>query len=223
MEMQRTEEETIEHMKEWLKENGLAIVLGLVIGLSGIVGVRYWFNFQQTHAEEASLIYDKVVSSLEAQQYVDVMQQAKTLQDQHSGTSYAVLAAMAMAKASLATGDSATARDHLEWAIDKTGDESLQHIARIRLARLFVDAKDYTEALKLITDQTPGAFASLYDELRGDILAAQNNVSLARAAYRTAVVDAKDPSRRDFIQMKLDDLTIDIQPVVPLSSEVIKK
>lgn len=221
--MERTEEETVEHLKQWLKENGLAIILGVAIGVSGIVGVRYWLSYQRTQAEEASLIYDKIASALAAEKYVDVMQQGKGLLDNYTGTSYAVLAAMAMAKASLATGDAAAARDHLAWTIKQADDDGMKHIARIRLVRLFIDAKDYTAAMTLITDQPQGAFGSHYEELRGDILVVQDNLSLGREAYRLAVIGAHDATRRQLIQMKLDNLTADIQPVTTTSPEVNKK
>ncbi len=223
MDIQRTEEETVEHMKQWLKENGLAIALGIIIGLSSIAGVRYWFTYHRVQAEEASLIYDKVVSALATQNYVDVIQQGKELQDNYAGTSYAVLAAMAMAKASYASGDAAAARSNLTWAMDKAGDEGMQHIARIRLARLLIDAKDYTAAMKLITDQEQGAFTTFYEELRGDILVAQDNVSLGLEAYKTALVDAKDNTRRQFIQMKLDNLASDIKPSASALTEAAEK
>ena len=213
MEIQRTEEETVEHIKQWVRENGLAIILGVVIGLSGIMGVRYWFNYQKTQAEEASIIYAEMANALTAQNYADVIKQGKQLIESYDGTSYAILGAFAMAKASLATDDAAGARDQLAWALKQADDEAMQHIARIRLARLFVDAKDYPAALTLITDTAPGAFGSLYDELRGDIYSMQNNASQAREAYRLAIVGAKDPSRRQFIQMKLDNLSGFVEPV----------
>ncbi len=191
MEIHRTEEETVEHLKQWVRENGLAIVLGVVIGLSGIIGVRYWLNYQRTQAEEASVIYDRLATALTAQKYVDVMQYGKQLLEGYDGTAYAVLGALSMAKASLATGDAAGARDHLAWALKNADDEAMQHIARIRLARLFIDAKDYTAALKLITDKSHGAFSSLYEELRGDIFTMQDKLNQAREAYRLALVGAK--------------------------------
>lgn len=223
MNIERTEEETVEYLKQWIRENGLAVILGVVIGLSGIAGARYWFTYTRTQAEQASLQYDQVATALAAQKYVDVMQQGKGLLDNYGNSSYAVLGALAMAKASLATGNAAAARDHLAWALAKADDEGMKHIARIRLARLFVDAKDYTAAMKLITDQPHGAFGSLYEELRGDILAEQNNTNQAREAYRLALVGAKDSSRRQFVQMKLDNLSADIQVTTPASLEVNKK
>lgn len=213
MEIHRTDEETAEHLKQWFRENGLAIVLGVVIGLSGIGGVRYWFSYQKTQAEEASIIYDQLATSLTAKKYVDVIQQGRQLVESYDNTSYAILGAFAMAKASLATGDAATARDHLAWALGQADDDAMQHIARIRLARLFVDAKDYTAALKLITDTSQGAFGSLYEELRGDIYTLTDKLDQAREAYRLALLDAKDSSRRQFVQMKLDNLAIYNEPV----------
>lgn len=212
MENLRTEEETVDHLKQWIRENGLAIVLGVVIGLSGIVGVRYWFNYQQTQAEEASLVYEQLASSLAEEKYVEVIQQGKVLMDNYSGTSYAILGAFAMAKASLATGDATAAREQLAWALKEASDEAMQHIARIRLARLQVDGKNYDAALKLITDVSGGAFGSLYEELRGDIYTLTDKSDQARESYRQALVNAKDPSRQQFIQMKLDNLMITTSP-----------
>ena len=37
-----TEEEQVERLKAWLKENGLSIVFGIVIGVGGIGGYNYW-------------------------------------------------------------------------------------------------------------------------------------------------------------------------------------
>ena len=223
MEIHRTEEETVEYLKQWIRDNGLAIIVGVIIGLSGIVGVRYWFDYQRTQAEQASLIYDKVFAALAAQKYGEVIAEGKQLQANYGRTSYAVLAALAVAKASYAIGDAAAARDQLAWVIKEADDDGMKHVARIRLARLFVDAKDYSAALKLITDQPFGAFSPLYEELRGDIYVAQNNPDLAREAYRQAVVGEQTPERRQFIQMKLDNLATDIKPATAETSEVIKK
>jgi predicted negative regulator of RcsB-dependent stress response len=52
-----------------------------------------------------------------------------------------------------------------------------------------------------------GSFAPEYDELRGDILAAQGKSSDARAAYERALaVAGTDPQRRELIEMKMHDL-----------------
>ena len=37
-----TDEEQVEKVKAWLKENGTSIVAGVVIGLGGIFGWQFW-------------------------------------------------------------------------------------------------------------------------------------------------------------------------------------
>ena len=38
----QTEEEQIEALKRWWKENGKSIIAGLVLGIGSIGGYRYW-------------------------------------------------------------------------------------------------------------------------------------------------------------------------------------
>jgi hypothetical protein len=51
------------------------------------------------------------------------------------------------------------------------------------------------------------AFAGIYDDLRGDILAAAGRTDEARKAYQSALghLDAKSPYR-NFVQVKLDTI-----------------
>jgi predicted negative regulator of RcsB-dependent stress response len=52
------------------------------------------------------------------------------------------------------------------------------------------------------------AFETLFEDLRGDILAAQGKSADARAAYRTALAKARGDAAatRELIQLKLDAL-----------------
>jgi len=63
-----TEEEQVERLKAWLKENGLSIVLGIVIGVGGIGGYNYWMHVQETTAAEASGHYTQMLEASAAQE-----------------------------------------------------------------------------------------------------------------------------------------------------------
>src|SRR5439155_672735 len=65
----------------------------------------------------------------------------------------------------------------------------------------------HTQALKALDVKTDEAFAPLYADLRGDILASAGKNADARSAYQTALakLDAKS-GYRAFIQAKLDAL-----------------
>ena len=62
----QTEDEQVEKLKTWLKENGMSIVFGVIIGVGGIGGYNYWNHYQQTRAAAASAQYAVVMEALTA-------------------------------------------------------------------------------------------------------------------------------------------------------------
>ena len=79
----------------------------------------------------------------------------------------------------------AGAKSQLEWLI-QTKNPALVPVARLRLAGLLFDQKDYDAALAQLND-APQAFAGLYEDRKGDILAAQGKVADARAVWIKAM------------------------------------
>ena len=216
MDVYKTEEETIESIKQWWKENGLAVAIGLLIGLGGIYGVRSWMGHQQTESEQASVVYDQLAKSLAAKKYPEVLQHGGAILTDYNGSPYAVLAALAMAKARLESGDAAAARTDLQWVIDNADDEGMQHIARIRLLRLMLADKEHDAVHAMLEKQDKSAFSSTYEELRGDAYAAQDKPAQARDAYQLALASLPASSqRRQLLQMKLDDLAQDAALATP--------
>ena len=125
----------------------------------------------------------------------------------YGGTAYGSLAALAAARASVESGDAAAAKVQLKWLIDNTGQDEFRDLARLRLAAMLLDEKNYAEALALIESKPQEAFAGVYAGLKGDILVAQGQPGAARAAYQLALdkSDAQSPYRA-MIQAKLDAL-----------------
>ena len=79
--------------------------------------------------------------------------------------------------------------------------------ARLRLAGILLDEKKYDEALKLLSAKSTDAYAALYADLKGDVLAAQGKPAEARAAYQLALDKSAAASQyRALIELKLDAL-----------------
>jgi predicted negative regulator of RcsB-dependent stress response len=127
--------------------------------------------------------------------------------DKYGSTQYAALAALAAAKAGVTTGEVEDAKKNLQWAMDHARDEDMREVARLRLAGVLLDEKKYDDALKLLAVKTADAYAVLYSDLRGDVLAAAGKPAEARAAYQAAL-EKSDPngSYRRLIDIKLDAL-----------------
>ncbi|MCW8956189.1 MAG: tetratricopeptide repeat protein, partial [Gammaproteobacteria bacterium] len=58
-----TEEQQVEALKRWWKENGKLIITGLTLGLALVVGVRFYNQYVNERAEAASYLFDQVTSN----------------------------------------------------------------------------------------------------------------------------------------------------------------
>jgi predicted negative regulator of RcsB-dependent stress response len=204
-----TEDEQVEKLKKWWKENGVAVITGIVIGLAGVVGVRYWFNYQEQQSVEASRLYSTYMTAVEKKDIGQANQDSQKLKKDYAGTSYAALAAMQQASQSVTEGNLEAAVSNLQWAVDNPGHDTIAHLARIRLANVLIVQNKYTEALQLIKDVYEPAFDARYAELRGDIYAGQDQKSQARSEYQSALASNDlTGKQREFVEMKLNDLGV---------------
>ena len=201
-----TEEEQVEKLKAWLKENGLSIVFGIVIGVGGIGGYNYWRHVQETTAAEASSHFTQMLEALSADDDVSLQLHADILADKYSSTEYALMAHLALARMHVDSGDFAAAETALQQVIGSAAQEPLAYLARTRLAAVLIQTEQYEKALSTLAIEFPDEFAALVDELRGDVLAGQGKAGEAIAAYRKAQLAEPGPADPEFLRRKLNDL-----------------
>jgi len=212
-----TEEEQLQQLKNWWKENGVSLAAAILLGVTAYFGFQWWQNHQQQQAEQASALYSDLLESIQADPLgAKVVSEenkktahyiTKQLQTTYSGSLYAVNASLFAAKIAVEDGDLATAENALKWANDNSSD-AMKAIAALRLARLYVAQEKYDAALILV-DSDAAALQSLNAELRGDILLAKKDISGARAAYQTALDTVGETAsfRRQLLPIKLANLT----------------
>ena len=201
-----TEEEQVEALKKWWKENGKATIAGVVLGLGGVLGWQAWSQHQQTTAEQASAQFQQLVMASNVGAAESVAKQAELLMSKFEGSSYAVFAAFNLARQHLEAGDSASARGQLAWALANSPEPSVQQIARLRLARLMLSEGDVDGATRLAAEAPADGFSGEFAHLRGDIALAKNDKQSAREFYQEAL--ANKVGNADLVQMKLDDLAV---------------
>jgi len=203
----QTDEEQVQALKAWFKKNGSALIFGLAVGLASIGGYRFWTDYQITQSQKASLAYSSLQNFLMAGDSAKVFGAGEQLVKNFSGTPYAALAALGMARMSVESNSLDAAEVHLRWVIDNADQKGMKHIARLRLVRVLAAEKKYDEALALANSSGQGGYTSLYSEARGDILLAQNQPAQARSAYQQALDSIlENDQRRILIEMKLNDL-----------------
>jgi len=94
----------------------------------------------------------------------------------------------------------------LQELLAMSGNKELQHVGRLRLARVYLYQDKTQEVLDLLADRESPAFLALNAEVRGDALAALGRIGEARVAYRAALGNSSQSIDRQLVQMKLADL-----------------
>ena len=64
MDANETDEQRLEHIKDWWKENASSVITGLLLGLALLFGGKSWFAYQDRKADEASNIYAGMMNAL---------------------------------------------------------------------------------------------------------------------------------------------------------------
>lgn len=204
MEIYSTEEQQVEAIKSFWKENGNAVILGVVLGLGGLYGWKYFSNLKVEKAQAAAVAYDDLTKKM-GEKDADLVALASQLNAQHGDTAYPLLAALIAAKHAVDNNDLATAKTELSNALALTKDPVFTATIQLRLARLELALNNVDAALAIVNGTFPDAFKATQHEIKGDALLAKGDKAQARVAYQVAV-DASGTNINNNLQLKLDDL-----------------
>ncbi len=201
------EQEQVDALKAWWKDNGKWVIGVLVVGLLGFAGTQFWKSHQASQAAEAGKLYVEVIKQVATNDAKRIGDAADALATRYGSSAYAPRAQLLAAQASLQAKDIPHAKAQLWWVIEHPQETTLQDTARLKLASVLLDEKKYDEALKQLDAAHPESFTGLYADLKGDVLGAMGKVAEARVAYQQALdkTDAKS-MYRNLIQLKLDGL-----------------
>lgn len=201
------EQEQIEGLKAWWKDNGNFVLGAVLVVVVAMGGWRGWQYYQNKQTAEAATLYAEFTRQMESNDAKRINDAAAAVMEKYSGTAYASRAALLAAQFNEFGKDKAKAKTQLQWVIDHAGEATLKDVARLRLAAILMDEKKYDDSMKLLNAAHPDSFNGLYADLKGDVLSAQGKTEEARTAYKQAYekTDAKS-MYRNLIQMKMDAL-----------------
>ena len=207
MDVYKVEDQRIEDIKSWWRENGLSIVVSVALGVGAIFGWRAWQASTLEKAQAASQLHAKMVVALRDEDNAGAKDAADGILEQYDNTPYAVFARLTLAKLAVADGELEAAAAHLRWALEQDLDESFSHVARLRLIRVLLSQGELDAAERLADAPDQGEFAVNYDELRGDIKSAQGDLEAARSAYQQSLDKARGGARDvSTLEIKIDNI-----------------
>ncbi len=214
-----SDEEQLEALKNWWKENGSSLITGVAIVLVVFFGARWWQDSRQATAEAASEIYDGIIQQIALVQdsgFDDATLAAMessydTLRNDFPDSIYARFGALLLASVYAEQENYTQAEAELQWVMNnqelgfmKSAEQEVFLIARVRLARVLIAQDRAQEALNLLSEVEPGTMAATYAEVQGDAYAQLGQAEQARAAYERAI--NLGPSNAGFIDLKMRGL-----------------
>jgi predicted negative regulator of RcsB-dependent stress response len=180
------EQEQLDAFKSFWKQYGNLITWTLILALGAYAAWNGWQWYQRQQGLKAGAMYeelDRAGLAGDAERAGRIFTDLKT---QYPGTAFAQQGALLVAKVQFDKGQADAAKASLAWLIETSGDEALKAVARLRLAAVQADAKQYDEALKTLSAPPAPGFEALVADRRGDVLVLQGKKAEARAAYEAA-------------------------------------
>lgn len=204
-----TQQDEVDKLKAWWKNYGNSLVIGLLLGVGILFGNKYWDQYHGEQLATASNLYEQLLSNIKSNNPKASKETSGKIISDYKSTPYAAMAALLMAKVNFEKGDVTSAQSQLQWAVDNATEDTLEHVARIRLARVLLGQGKTEEASKLVLAIDDGDMAghkAEYYEVIGDIYARQGNMESARLAYQKAIDNTgKTSGYKPILSMKLDN------------------
>ena len=213
-----TDDEQLEAVKQAFKEYAPWIIGGILIGAGLLFGYRWYQSHRTDVALQAGAQFSAMTAALQANDKAKSRQLAAGLIKDYPTSPYADQAQLTLARMAVDDGHVSDAVAPLTEVMNHSRDSELQHIARLRLARVLIDQNKPDEAIKLLAEGTPGSFAGRYHEIHGDALVAKKDVSGAVSEYKAALASGGEEAGVDsaLLELKLADLGATVQPTFPV-------
>ena len=217
------EQEQLDAVKAFWKRYGNLITWLLVAVMAAFAAWNGWNWWQRDQAIKSGAMYDELERAAQAGDAARTARIYADLKERFPRTAYAQQGALATAKLQFDQGQLDAARDTLAWVAEKGIEAEIRTVARLRLAALQAEAKQFDAALKTLDAATAPTFEALVADRRGDVLAAQGKPELARAAYQTAWAAMSDKvDYKRLIEAKLTSLGAAPAPAASAASGAAK-
>ncbi len=207
----KTDEEQGEALKRWLVQNGLGLLIAIVVGVGSVLGYQHWQEDQVNQKTDAAGRYQELIE-LAAIDFSNentdadfgrLITVADSLQQAHPDSNYAAIGAGIVAAQAVERGDFDLAVSQLILAESQLKLPELKAMVSLRLAQLELELGQVDAALRRVRGMSGGYFSGSRSELEGDILVVMDRLiearevylrahsSLTEAGLNTAVIDLK--------------------------------
>ena len=207
-----SDEERFSAFVNFFKDHKNTLLIGsflLVSILGSSIGFKSYNTSQNIKAAE---IYDAwfVNLSEESASASGDKENFNKLQEKYSSTGYAQLARMIRGSSLAREGDFYAAlvdfRELLDVSSGFFGNQMLNSIAKINIARIELSIENYSIALEVLESFNSESEHPLVYEIKGDALAGLKKNDLALNQYSLALENSQNESQKSLLKMKINQI-----------------
>lgn len=180
------EQEQLDALKAFWNKYGNLITWVLVLVLGGFAAWNGWEWYQRDQGGKAGALFDELDRAASAGDAEKAGRAFADLRQRYPGTAFAQQGGLLVAKVQFDKGKTDEARASLTWVAEQAKESELRTVARLRLAAMQAEAKQFDEALKTLDGAKAEGFEALVADRRGDVLMLQGKKAEARNAWQVA-------------------------------------
>jgi len=217
------EQEQLDALKAFWNKYGNLLTWVLVLVLGAFAAWNGWNYWQREQGLKAGAMFDELERAGQSGDVDKASRVFADLKERFPGTAFAQQGGLMVAKLQFEKGQADAAKASLGWVAEKAGEDEIRTVARLRLAGLQAEAKQFDEALKTLSAATAPGFEALVADRRGDVLSVQGKKDEARQAYEQAYKGLSEKvDYRRLVEAKLTALGVAPEAVSAAASGVSK-
>lgn len=204
MKVYTNENEQIAAIKRFVFNNGKALLIGLVIVVSAIIGWNYWRTHQANSLQESAQSFEQISSQLHTRSN-QALAAAERFANETNNI-YSVLTNIELAKIAVEKNDIAGAEKTLLKALAIAKLDDLKNLLNVRLARVQLALNKPDQALITLTQVQDKGWSTIIEDIRGDVLLKKGDIAGAHVAYLKGIESSGAEMMKTILKIKVNSL-----------------
>jgi predicted negative regulator of RcsB-dependent stress response len=207
-----SDEERFSAFIDFFKDHKNTLLIGFLLLASVLISSISYKSYNTSQNTKAAEIYDAWFLNLsnESATASDDKENFIKLQEKYPDTGYAQLARMIRGSSLAREGDLDAALTDFNELLDASsglfGNDMLNSIAKINIARIELSKQNYSSALAVLESFSSESEHPLVYEVKGDAYAGLEKNNLALDQYALALENLQNESQKSLLKMKINKI-----------------
>ena len=207
-----SDEERFSAFINFFKDHKNSLLIGFLLLTFILISSVSYKSYSSSQNLKAGEIYDAWFVGLanDSASTSDNKENFDKLQEKYSNTGYAQLARMIRGSSFAREGDLDAALVDFQQLLDATsgffGNDMLNSIAKINIARIELSKQNYSNALEVLDSFNSESEHPLVYEVKGDALFGLKKNDLAMDQYSLALENSQNESQKSLLKMKINKI-----------------